>query len=78
VRAVFTKNGGTLTFLKPLEFSVALGELERPRMGSVRFSARVGSGKRYFQGSWDGESLSGTFSATADGKATLGRFELRR
>jgi hypothetical protein len=77
LRIAIAKGGGTLTYLKPLQFSVPLQELERPRPGDVRFSARLGTGKRYFVGSWDGEMLSGTVSATLDGPP-LGRFELRR
>ncbi len=77
LRIVFARGGGTLTYLKPLQFSVPLQELERPRPGSVHFSARLGTGKRYFQGSWDGETLSGSVSATLD-DPPIGRFELRR
>lgn len=78
LRVTFDKNGGTLTYLKPFQFSVPLMGVERPRMGSVRFSARLGTGTRYYLGTWDGETLSGSISSGPDGKAVVGRFELRR
>jgi hypothetical protein len=74
----FTENGGTVTYLKPLPVAVPILRLERPRMGNVRFSVRLGAGDRHFAGQWDGEKLDGAIAASADGAPVLGTFELRR
>jgi hypothetical protein len=78
LRVNFTEQGGSLSYLKPVQFTVQLSGVERPRIGSVRFSIRVGTGSRYYEGRWDGETLSGTIASNADGTKPVGRFELRR
>ncbi|MGE3373249.1 MAG: IPT/TIG domain-containing protein [Vicinamibacteria bacterium] len=78
VRASFADGAGELTYMKPLQVTVPLREVVRPRLGSVRFAVQTGSRTRYFLGAWDGEMLAGAISSTADGQSPVGRFELRR
>ena len=78
LRVTFDKNGGTFTYLKPLQLTVPLTGVERPRMGSVRFSVRLGPRTNYYLGTWDGETLSGSISSAPDGNPVVGSFELRR
>ncbi len=78
VRASFSDGAGELTYMKPLEVTVPLREVVRPRLGSVRFAVQTGNRTRYFLGAWDGEMLGGAISSTADGQTPVGRFELRR
>jgi hypothetical protein len=78
LKVTFAKQGGTFTYEKPLTLSFPLLVVERPRAGEVHFAFRVGGGARYYQGTWDGEKLSGSISSSRDGKPVSGSFELRR
>jgi hypothetical protein len=72
----FTRSGGTLTFTGAVSIGVPLLSLETSERNSVRFSAEVRGGIRYYQAAWDGEKLKGRFSSDPAGRNVVGSFEL--
>jgi hypothetical protein len=72
----FTRSGGTLTFTGAVSIGVPLLSMETPQRNSVRFSAEVRGGIRYYQAAWDGEKLKGRFSSDPAGRNVVGTFEL--
>jgi hypothetical protein len=72
----FGRSGGTLTFTEGVSIGVPLLSAETPQRNTVRFSAQVRGGVRYYFGSWNGETLSGRITTDPAGRNAVGSFEL--
>ena len=62
---------------RAVSIGVPLLLVETPQRSSVRFSAEVRGGIRYYQGAWDGEKLKGRITRDPGGSNVVGTFELR-
>jgi hypothetical protein len=66
----------TLAYEGNVQLSVPITELEQPgKAATVRFTTQL-RGLRYYSGKWDGQKITGTISAEANGKGDIGTFEL--
>jgi hypothetical protein len=75
ITAVFAGAGGTFTYERALSVSQPLLGVVQQK-GVVRFSVQTGAGPRYYQGSWDGQKLTGAVAVDPGGKSPVGTFEL--
>lgn len=76
ISVAFGRNGGTLTFTDGVGLGVPLLAADIPQRNTMRFSAQVRGGVRYYVGGWDGERVKGGISADASGRSVVGNFEL--
>jgi hypothetical protein len=73
----FRPGGGTIAYEGGITFTVPLVSVDQPRRDQVRFNVQIRGGMRYYQGRWDGQTLSGTISRDEAGKNVVATFELR-
>jgi hypothetical protein len=73
----FHRDYGSIAYEGGITFEVPFLKLERLGRDRVRFTVQVRGGIRHYQGSWDGETLSGDISRDEAGSDVVGRFELR-
>jgi hypothetical protein len=76
VTVAFGKGSGSITFERAVPLKVNLTNLQE-RKGKVSYRAAVGTGTRYYAGSWDGAKLAGTVASDEAGKNVIGNFELQ-
>jgi hypothetical protein len=67
---------GTLTYAGRMALGVPIRVQDAPK-GTVRISAQIGAGTRYYVGRWDGQKISGQiFQEAREGETPVGTFEL--
>jgi hypothetical protein len=75
--ATFRSGSGSVAYEGIVTLTVPLLTLETPQRGMVRFSLQFKGGIRYYNGKWDGQTLTGKFSRDPAGADAIGTFELR-
>ena len=77
VRMTFSAGSGTLAYEAAVALAQKLASV-KVKGNTVRYSVKRRNSTRYYEGTWDGEKISGSISAQSKGGSDLGTFELMR
>src|SRR5207302_2527658 len=76
ISVVFGGGRGTLSYTGGIVVAMPLQRVEQQK-GTIRFTAQMGGGTRYYVGRWDGKKISGTIHLEGqESQPPLGTFEI--